>query len=60
MPLKRGQNSIRSNVMELMKAPQSQPRKKAIVTIAKTRNMSLKQAQFLQSLAIAKELARKS
>lgn len=59
MPLQKGINSIRSNVKELMKAPQSPSRKKAISTIARTNNISRKEAQMKQSLAIARSQARK-
>lgn len=50
---------MRKNVTELMQAPQSQSRRKAIVTIAKKNNISLKDAQFKQAIAIAKSQARK-
>ena len=60
MQLLTGRSSIRKNIMELMKAPQSQARKKAIVTISERRNVNLKQAQFLQARSIALSQARKS
>lgn len=58
-PLKTGPNSIRANVMELMKAPQSPARKKAISTIARRNNVGRKEAQFAQAKAIAINQARK-
>jgi len=59
MPLKTGKNSIRSNVTELMGKVLSPARKKAISTIAKTRNISRKEAQFTQAKAIAISQSRK-
>lgn len=59
MPLATGPNSIRKNVLELMNPPRSASRKKAIVTLAKRHNISRKDAQFKQSIAIAKSQARK-
>lgn len=57
MPLSTGVNSIRKNVSELMGNPiQSAARKKAILTIAKKNNISIKEAQFKQALAISKRL----
>ncbi len=58
MPLNKN-NGIRGNVTELMKTPQSQARKKAIVTISRKNNISKKDAQFKQALAIAKSINRK-
>lgn len=54
-----GPSTIRRNVAALMQPPQSAPRKKAIITLAKKHNISRADAQFRQSLAIAKTLARK-
>lgn len=58
MPLKTGTNSIRQNVRELMSSVDSPSRKKAIMTIAKKNNISYKEAQFKQAIAIAKTKAR--
>lgn len=59
MPLLKGPSSIRANVTELMKAPRSAARKKAIVTLSKRRNISRSDAQFAQARAIALTQARK-
>lgn len=59
MPLKRGPGTVRSNVSELMQPAQSTARKRAIHTIAKRNNISLKDAQFKQAVAIAKTQSRK-
>lgn len=60
MPLKKGQASIRSNVAELTENPVlSSARKKAIATLARKHNISIKEATFKQALAIAKSQARK-
>lgn len=59
MPLSTGPNSIRTNVSELMSSIKSPARKKAVATIAKNRNVSRKEAQFLQALAISTKMARK-
>lgn len=59
MPLTSGPGSVRKNVTELMQSPQSAPRKKAILTIAKKHNIPRKEAQFRQAVAIAKSQARK-
>lgn len=59
MPLAKGVSSIRKNVTELMSAPRSAARKRGIATIAKTRNISRKDAQFVQAKAIALAQARK-
>lgn len=59
MPLLSGQGTIRRNVKELMRPALSQARKRAISTIAKKHNISRSDAQFRQSLAIAKSQARK-
>lgn len=58
MPLPKS-NTIRQNVSELMKPPQSQARKKAIITISKRNNISRSDAQFKQALAIARNISRK-
>lgn len=58
-PLKKGSNTVRYNVAELMQPPQSASRKKAIATIARRNNISLKEAQFLQAQRIAQAQARK-
>ena len=57
--LKRGTNSIRQNVTTLMSPLLGQARKKAIHTLARTRNMTLQDAQFLQATRIAQKQARK-
>ena len=59
MPLKKGAGSIRGNMVELMNAPASASRKKAIATIARKHNISRKEAQFRQAKAIAISQARK-
>lgn len=59
MPLQTGPNSIRSNVSELMKSPQSAARRKAIITLARKHGISKEEAQMRQALAIAKHQARK-
>lgn len=60
MPLKRGPNSIRYNVTELVTKPVlSQARKKALVTIARKNGISIEQAKLKQALAISKSQARK-
>lgn len=58
-PLLKGPGSIRNNVTELMRPAQSPARKKGILTLAKRRNVGVKQAQFTQAIAIAKSQARK-
>lgn len=58
-PLFKGPNTIRKNVQELMKPPQSAPRKKAILTIARTNNIPRAEAQFKQARAIAISQSRK-
>jgi len=59
MTLAKGPGTIRKNVTELMGSPvQSQARKKAIATIAKQRNISRADAQFIQAKAIAIRQAR--
>lgn len=60
MPLKKGPNTIRGNVRELMQPVQSAARKKAVLTIAKKHGISRKDAQFKQALAIAQSQARKT
>ena len=59
MPLQSGPGTIKSNVSELMSKVQSPARKKAIVTLAKKHNISLKEAQFRQAKAIAVSQSRK-
>ena len=59
MPLLKGPGTVRRNVTELMQTPQSASRKKAIITLAKRRNIPRKQAQFVQARAIAASQARK-
>ena len=59
MPLKKGQGTIRQNVKELMKPVRSPARKKAILTIAKRRNISRADSQWVQAISIAKSQARK-
>ena len=60
MPLQKGVGTIRSNVAELMNKVQSPARKKAISTLARRRNISRKEAQFIQAKKIAINLSRKS
>jgi hypothetical protein len=57
--LTKGQGTIRANVTELMGKVQSQSRMKAISTIARKNNISIKDAQFRQAVAISKSLNRK-
>lgn len=59
MPLSIGPGTVRKNVTELMQPARSAARKKGILTLAKRRNISRKDAQYLQSLAIARIQARK-
>ena len=59
MPLIKGPNSIRVNVSELMKQPQSASRKKAISTIARKNNITRQEAQFRQALRISQTYAKK-
>lgn len=59
MPLLKGVGNIRKNVTELMQKVQNPSRMKAINTIAKTRNISRKNAQFVQAVAISKSLSKK-
>lgn len=59
-PLKKGIDSIRTNVQALTSLPvKSKARKKAILTITKKRNVTRVDAKFINSLAIAKSLAKK-
>jgi hypothetical protein len=58
-PLLTGPGNIRKNVQELMNPIKSQTRKKAVATIARTRNISRKDAQFVQAKAIAISQGRK-
>jgi len=58
MPLVKGPGTIRQNVSELMKAPESSARKKAILTISRKHNIPYAEAQFRQAQAIAKKQAR--
>lgn len=58
--LLQGPGSVRKNVAQLMNAaPRSKSRKRAILTLAKKHNISRKDAQFRQAVAIAKSQARK-
>lgn len=58
--LQKGIGTIRNNVTTLMSNPvRSQARKKAILTIAKRRNISQKDAMFVNATAIAKNMANK-
>lgn len=60
MPLSKGPSSIRKNVTELMKGRVISPaRKKGIMTIAKSRNVSHGDARFIQAKGIAMRMARK-
>lgn len=58
--IKPGTGNIRSNVNVLMQPPVSQPRKKAIITIARKNNISRPDAQFRQAIHIAEYYARKN
>lgn len=58
-PLLKGTENIKANVMELMNPVKSKSRKKAIMTISKSRNISEADAQFVQAKAIAISQARK-
>lgn len=58
MPLQQGPGTIRQNVAELMKAPESAARKKAILTIARKHNIPYAEAQYRQAIQIAKKQAR--
>jgi len=58
--LQKGPNSIRANVSELTQNKVLSPaRMKAIHTIARKNNISIKDATFKQALAISKSQARK-
>lgn len=58
--LKKGIGTIRSNVQSLLSNPVRSPaRKKAILTIAKRRNINHSDAAFVNALAISKNMARK-
>lgn len=59
MPLRIGKNSVRHNMTELMKAPQSLARKRAINTIARKYGISHAEAQARQARAIAEAQSRK-
>ncbi len=59
MPLKKGAGTVRSNVSELMSGVNSPSRAKAIRTIAKKNNISVKEAQYRQAIRIAQSQARK-
>lgn len=59
VPLSKGPGTVRKNVAELMQPPQSAARKKAIITLSKKHNISRKDAQFRQALAISTAQARK-
>jgi len=60
LQLKKGMGTVRSNVQTLMANPvRSKARKKAILTIAKRRNIPRADAAFVNAQAIAKSLARK-
>lgn len=57
--LAKGPGTVRQNVSVLMQPARSMARKKAILTIAKTRNVSRADAQFIQARRIAQSQARK-
>lgn len=59
MPLLKGTGTIRANVSELMQGVKSPSRAKAIATLSKKRNISKKEATYVQAVAIAKSQARK-
>lgn len=54
-----GLGTVRQNVQRLMTPTKNRTRMKAIMTIAKRNNISRTDAQFKQSVAIARGLARK-
>lgn len=54
------QPTIRARVSALMAVPRTRARKKAIITIAKKHNISRTDAQFRQSVAIARTQSRKN
>ncbi len=58
-PLQTGPGTIRANVKELMKGIESPARKKAVETIARKNNISIKEAMFRQATRISQRLARK-
>jgi len=53
------QPSIRERVSELMAPPQSQSRRKAILTIAKKNNIPKQEAQFRQAVRIVQSQNRR-
>ena len=57
--LKKGPQSMRANYKELMQNVESPAREKAILTIAKKHNISIKEAQHRQALRIIQSQARK-
>lgn len=57
--LLKGPGTVRVNVTELMKAPKSPARKKAIATIARKNNIKPMDAQFMQARKIAAMQTRK-
>lgn len=57
--LKKSIGSIRTNVQTLVSSVRSKSRKKAILTIAKRRNINRNDALFINSIAIAKRIGRK-
>jgi len=59
MPLAKGTGKIRQNMQELMTGHVGATRKKAIVTLAKRRNISANEARFVQAKAIAVSQGRK-
>ena len=60
MALKSGVQNLRKNYNELTQGEVlSSSREKAILTIAKARNISYDEAKHVQALAISKSLARK-
>ena len=56
MPLKKGTQNLKSNIHELLTAPISPSRRKAINTIAKKHNIPFAEARKRQALAISKTL----
>lgn len=57
--LKKGPTSIRSNVKTLMEGVESDSRHRAILTIAKNKNMTYEDAMFHQAQRIAQSQSRK-
>ena len=58
--MQKGTQGIRANTQMLMNAPVRSPaRRKAILTIARRRNIPRQEAKFVNSLAISRNHSRK-